>query len=175
MSSRYNALLFCTPFNPITVSPLFATLADSSQLAENKTTLSLVFATLTRCVKPKSFACHSYKKTPGVGVPRQLLLIFPTFNLQTFQPANLQPANVPHTRSAIAPSILWKKNSPPSTTATTIPDEASSNGPGGCPCPVSAHRNPSITPAMGLSPYSHRHRCGTRELGYATGDANIQN
>jgi hypothetical protein len=32
-----------------------------------------------------------------------------------------------------------------------------------------------MTPAMGLRPYSQRHRSGTRLLGYATGEANIQN
>src|SRR5690349_1717392 len=85
------------------------------------------------------------------------------------------PSNLPHTRSAIAPSILWKKKSPPTSASTTAAVDASSNGPGLCPCPVSAHRNPSITPAMGFSPYSHRHFCGTSEDGYATGEANIQN
>ena len=54
-----------------------------------------------------------------------------------------------YTRSAIAPSIRWKKNSPPSTTATTMPDDASSNAPGGCPCPVSAHRNRRSPPPWG--------------------------
>jgi len=51
---------------------------------------------------------------------------------------------------------------------------ASNSGPGACPWPVSAQRNPSITPAMGFNPYSQRHRCGTSDDGYATGEANIQ-
>ena len=78
----------------------------------------------------KSFRIRIYKKTGGGG----------------------------QTRSAIAPSMRWKKNSPPRTTTMTMPEEASSRAPGGCPCPVNAHRKPSITPAMGFSPYSHRHR-----------------
>ena len=36
--------------------------------------------------------------------------------------------------------------------------------PGGA-CPSNAHRNPSTTPAMGLSPYTACHRSGTSELG----------
>src|ERR1700730_18129593 len=54
------------------VSPFVATLADSSQPIENPATLSPVFATLTSRVNPKSFVCHSYKKHPGVGIPRQI-------------------------------------------------------------------------------------------------------
>src|SRR6266849_4924598 len=68
-----------------------------------------------------------------------------------------------------------KKISPPSSTATTAAADTTITEPGGCPCPVSAHRNPSITPAMGFKPYSQRHFSGTSELGYATGDASIQN
>jgi hypothetical protein len=51
----------------LAVTPLFATLTDHSQIPENKTTLSSVFATLTIRVKHKSFVCHSYKKHPGWG------------------------------------------------------------------------------------------------------------
>ena len=59
-------------FSPLTVntrlrSPLFATLTDRSQLIEKPATLSPFAATLTSCVKHKSFPCHSYRKTPGVG------------------------------------------------------------------------------------------------------------
>jgi hypothetical protein len=48
-------------------TPLFATLAANVQMPENKTTLSSVFATLTRRVKHKFFVCRSYKKHPGWG------------------------------------------------------------------------------------------------------------
>jgi hypothetical protein len=48
-------------------TPLFATLTDIVQRPENKTTLSSVFATLTRRVMHKFFVCHSYKKHPGWG------------------------------------------------------------------------------------------------------------
>ena len=68
-----------------------------------------------------------------------------------------------------------KKNSPPTTTTATIALEASSSRLGAWPRPVIAHRKPSITPAIGFSPYSQRHFSGTSVLGYATGDANIQN
>ena len=52
--------------SPVSLFP--ATLIDSLQLTENSTTLSPVFATLTRLVKHKSFVCHSYKKPGGRGV-----------------------------------------------------------------------------------------------------------
>ena len=54
-------------FSTASASPLSATLTDNPQLDENKTTLSLAFATLTGRVKHKSFVCHSYKKHRGVG------------------------------------------------------------------------------------------------------------
>jgi len=47
--------------------PLFAILIPSVQIPENTTTLSSVFATLTRPVKHKFFVCHSYKKHLGWG------------------------------------------------------------------------------------------------------------
>jgi hypothetical protein len=56
-------------FSTASASPLSATLTGTSQLHENKVTLSLAFATLTRRVKLKSFVCHSYKKHRGVGYP----------------------------------------------------------------------------------------------------------
>ena len=48
-------------------TPLFATLTASVQIPENTTTLSSVFATLTRHVMHKFFVCRSYKKHPGWG------------------------------------------------------------------------------------------------------------
>src|SRR5271155_3911321 len=57
-------------------SPFLATLTDTPQLAENTTTLSLVFATLTVRVKHKSCICHSCKKTPGGGGPILHVLYF---------------------------------------------------------------------------------------------------
>jgi hypothetical protein len=54
------------------LSPFLATLTSNSQLVENPTTLSPAFAALTRCVKSKSFVCHSYKKPPGVWVSPSL-------------------------------------------------------------------------------------------------------
>src|SRR5208282_3079201 len=53
------------------LSPLPATLANCPQLHENTATLSPVFATLTDCVKHKSFVCHSYRKHGGWGYPQQ--------------------------------------------------------------------------------------------------------
>lgn len=49
------------------VTPFPATLANLPQVNENKTTLSLSFATLTSHATRKSFACHSCKKHPGWG------------------------------------------------------------------------------------------------------------
>src|SRR5437016_11116715 len=79
------------------------------------------------------------------------------------------------TRSATEVSMRLKKVSPPRTTNATAEAEASSSRLGACPRPVMAKRKPSITPAIGLSPYSQRQRIGTSEEGYATGEANIQN
>ena len=63
-------------FSPAPATRLSATLTDTPQLHENKATLSLAFATLTRRVKHKSFVCHSYKKHRGVGYP-SILKQFP--------------------------------------------------------------------------------------------------
>src|SRR5580704_86855 len=51
----------------VPVTPFSATLTGHSQLTENPPTLSPAVATLTRRVKHKSFACHSYKKHRGWG------------------------------------------------------------------------------------------------------------
>jgi hypothetical protein len=112
-----------------------------------------LFSYAYKSIDAQAFCFHAYTKHAGV----------------TPLDADLQ------TRSAMFVSILWKKKSPPSSTMTTPTADAAIAAPGGCPCPVSAHRNPSITPAIGFSPYSQRHFAGTSELGYATGDANIQN
>jgi hypothetical protein len=53
-------------------SPFPATLASHLQIAENKTTLSPAVATLTDCVKHKSFVCHSCTKHGGWGVGSHL-------------------------------------------------------------------------------------------------------
>ena len=63
-TSPYRSL---STVSPLLVTPFPATLTSYLQLAENKTTLNPVVATLTDRVKHKSFACHSYKKHPGVG------------------------------------------------------------------------------------------------------------
>src|SRR5579859_7270292 len=60
--------LLCTSSrNVLPLSPLLATPTDPTQPIENKTTLSLAFATLTAPVTHKSFVCHSYKKHRGGG------------------------------------------------------------------------------------------------------------
>ena len=51
------------------LSPFPTTLTGPSQTAENATTLSPAFVTLTDRVNHNPFVCHSYKKTPGVGIP----------------------------------------------------------------------------------------------------------
>jgi len=65
-TSPYHSL---STVSPPSVTSFRATLASYRHLAENKTTLSPVVATLTDRVKHKSFACHSYKKHPGWGYP----------------------------------------------------------------------------------------------------------
>src|SRR4249920_1600482 len=57
------------PLQASPVTPLFASLTAIVQIPENKTTLSPVFATLTRHVTPSSFICHSFKKHRGWGYP----------------------------------------------------------------------------------------------------------
>jgi hypothetical protein len=66
--------LFFLPSNQTfpPATPLFATLTSRPQITENKATLSPVFATLTRFVMAKSFACHSYTKSPGVCVTHRI-------------------------------------------------------------------------------------------------------
>ena len=63
-----------------------------------------------------------------------------------------KPAIPLQTTSAIVPSILWKKNIPPTTSIRTTRDEMPSSNVGGWPWPVKLQRNPSMTPAMGFSP-----------------------
>src|SRR5712691_225978 len=111
----------------------------------NKALITPLDSALTRLPASNPFRIHAYKKHGRRG------------------PARHSPPL--HTLSAIVPSILWKKNSPPTSTAATPAADASSSGPGACPCPVSAQRKPSITPAIGFNPYSQRHFSGTRELG----------
>jgi len=53
--------------NLFPLTPFPATHTSPLQIAENTTTLSPAFATLTNRVKHKSFVCHSCKKHPGVG------------------------------------------------------------------------------------------------------------
>jgi len=67
-SSRYFDSQKC-----LSVSSFPATLTTSSQLHDNTTTLSPVFATLTGHVTHKSFACHSCRKHPGWGWMEQAL------------------------------------------------------------------------------------------------------
>jgi len=55
--------------NLLSLTPFPATLTSPSQIAENTTTLSPAFATLTSRVKHKPFVCHSYRKHPGGGTP----------------------------------------------------------------------------------------------------------
>src|SRR6266481_2445514 len=81
----------------------------------------------------KPFSCNTYKNTRG---------------------------GAPQTRSATAVSMRLKKNNPPSTTSATAALDTRSSSPGACPRPVIAHLKPSITPAIGFSPYSHRQRGG---------------
>ncbi len=59
--------LNCSP-----LSPFPTTLTTRPQIIEKTATLSLLVATLTRCVKHNPFVCHSYKKHRGWGTPLRL-------------------------------------------------------------------------------------------------------
>src|SRR6185437_7156 len=63
-----NPRLAASLFRSCPISPFVATLTERPQPTKNKTTLSLVFATLTSRVKHKSCVCHSYEKHPGWGL-----------------------------------------------------------------------------------------------------------
>jgi hypothetical protein len=76
LSPRCAALVFSffTPFNSkpstfnaFSLSPFPAALTSRLQIVENKITLSPAVATLTDCVKHKSFVCNSCGKTRGWG------------------------------------------------------------------------------------------------------------
>jgi hypothetical protein len=78
---------------PAPLTPFFATLTASPQLAENSPTLSPAFATLTRPVTPKSCVCHSYRKSPGVGTSDVLQrpLSASSFHFSSSLPSNSFP------------------------------------------------------------------------------------
>src|SRR5208282_5269847 len=81
--------------NFFSLTPSPATLTSHLQLIENKTTLSLLFATLTRRVKVNPFVCHSYKKHPGVGSPsNERLSSFPA-NFTDHGSRNTNPSSRP--------------------------------------------------------------------------------
>jgi len=128
--------LYPAKFHPLENLPAPAARRHSSFSLQENWLLSSLFATLT-----KSSILRSLQ-----------LLCLPLLRKLPGCASSLPILELPHTRSATVPSIRWKKNNPPATTTTTIPVDASSNNPGAFPCPVIAHRNPSITPAIGFSP-----------------------
>src|SRR5579863_2175419 len=103
-------------FDFLLLSPFSATHTGTPQLIENTTTLSLVFATLTSRVKHKSFICHSYRKTPGVGVWPQGMGTLKSLK----ESAGSCVLSIPHSRQAPAtPSNRPSPNSPGSAKSTT--------------------------------------------------------
>ena len=72
MSSSYFNFQLST-FNSVSLTPFPATLTGHPELNENKTTLSLVSATLMRHITPNSFVCHSYKNHRGWHYPPLLI------------------------------------------------------------------------------------------------------
>src|SRR5260370_1643934 len=86
----------------------------------------------------------------------------------SFPPKEFPKGNSPHTRSATVVSMRLKKNKPPRTTSATATAEASSSTQAAGPLPVIAHRNPSITHAIGYTPNSHHHFSSTPLLGATT-------
>src|SRR5579884_535453 len=71
----------------------------------------------------------------------------------------------PQITSAKMSSMCWKYISPPLRMIATTPAAAAQAAADGPALPVSAWRKPSITTAIGLSSYAHRHRAGTSQLG----------
>src|SRR5439155_8948396 len=76
--------------------------------------------------------------------------------------------------SANVPSMRRKYAMPPIKATATMTIETAAIEPGQG-VPSKPQRNPSTMVAMGLRPYNGRQTSGTREAGYATGVANIQN
>jgi hypothetical protein len=83
------------PTRPL-VSPFLATLTGTAQLHENKTTLSLVFATLARLVAHSPFVCHSYEKHPGSHLSSQ----------RSFRSGFSRPNFLPTRHSPLATKLL---------------------------------------------------------------------
>lgn len=67
MNSSFNFEL--STLNRLLATHFPATHTPLPQVAENAATLSPAFATLTHIVNHNSFACHSYRKHPGWGIP----------------------------------------------------------------------------------------------------------
>jgi hypothetical protein len=61
------------------LTPFPATLTSHRQFAENTSTLSPAFATLTIRVKVNPFVCHSYRKHTGWGHPLAARILSPSF------------------------------------------------------------------------------------------------
>src|SRR5262249_20068171 len=67
--------------------------------------------------------------------------------------------------SARVSSVFWKYANPPARSATTTMALVATTPKSGRSVPISAQRNPSITPAIGLRLYRSRQRSGTRLTG----------
>src|SRR5580658_7014280 len=86
--------------NLSSLSSFAATLTDTPQSTENKTTLSPAFVTLTHFVNPNPLVCHSYKKHPGWGThPRAFSPIFRTadaipFRIRTYEKHTRNPFGI---------------------------------------------------------------------------------
>ena len=86
------------------VTPFPATLANLPQVNENKTTLSLSFATLTSHVTRKFFACRSYENTGDVPPKTKICFRVSPFSSLATRHSTLSPVesaltkNTPITR-----------------------------------------------------------------------------
>ena len=90
-------------------SPFPATLTDSPQLTENSATLTPVPATLTGRVKHKSFICHSYKKTPGVGFALVNSLVAQTTVCALLRPSSSEGhVGGPRRRITLSLSLIYR-------------------------------------------------------------------
>ena len=124
------------------VTPFPATLANLPQVNENKTTLSLSFATLTSRVTRKFFACHSYENTGDVPPKTKTCFRVCPFSSLATRHSTLSPVesaltkNTPITRLE---SALTKK--PRGKLFTGNPVTTGSDRVRKCACPGRAKRS----------------------------------
>ena len=126
------------------VTPFPATLANLPQVNENKTTLSLSFATLTSRVTRKFFACRSYENTRDVPPKTKICFRVSAFSSLATRHSTLSPVESALTKIASIThleSALTKKPGVGGKLFTGNPLTTSSDRVRKCACPGRAKRN----------------------------------